>query len=254
MELPIGRSLDHSRPKIPARAEAVIGIAGRTGPPSRFSGVPKSPALQLEDISRDKTPTLTPSTTAATMAAPTDQFYLRYYSGHSGRFGHEFLEFDFRVLGDGRSAVARYANNSNYRNDSLIRKEMCVSALVIDEIKRIIKTSEIMKEDDSKWPQKNKDGRQELEIRLGNDHISFEVGDDGQDRFVGRRDGVGRSRRTASVLLPGAGPEGAGVQPDRPALQDQAHLNDDVDGGDDEIGDTRDNWPAVPTRGATRRP
>jgi hypothetical protein len=32
-------------------------------------------------------------------------------------------EFDFRVLGDGRSASARYANNSNYRNDSLIRKE-----------------------------------------------------------------------------------------------------------------------------------
>ncbi|KAK1625391.1 mago nashi [Colletotrichum phormii] len=109
------------------------------------------------------------------MAAPTDQFYLRYYSGHSGRFGHEFLEFDFRVVGDGRSAVARYANNSNYRNDSLIRKEMCVSALIVDEIKRIIKTSEILKEDDSKWPQKNKDGRQELEIRLGNDHISFET-------------------------------------------------------------------------------
>lgn len=32
------------------------------------------------------------------------------------------------------------------------------------------------REDDSKWPQKNKDGRQELEIRVGNDHISFEVG------------------------------------------------------------------------------
>lgn len=32
-------------------------------------------------------------------------------------------EFDFRVIGDGRSASARYANNSNYRNDSLIRKE-----------------------------------------------------------------------------------------------------------------------------------
>jgi hypothetical protein len=63
---------------------------------------------------------------------------------------------------------------------------------MIDEIKRIIKTSEIMKyvsrvhrvllfnlcsnrEDDSKWPQKNKDGRQELEIRMGSEHISFEV-------------------------------------------------------------------------------
>ena len=73
------------------------------------------------------------------------------------------IEFDFRSLGDGRSASARYANNSNYRNDSLIRKEstnpeksfhsitelntftVCVSSLLIDEIKRIIKESEIMK-------------------------------------------------------------------------------------------------------------
>ncbi|EMF17986.1 mago nashi domain-containing protein [Sphaerulina musiva SO2202] len=104
-----------------------------------------------------------------------EPFYVRYYSGHSGRFGHEFLEFDFRVVGDGRSAIARYANNSNYRNDSLIRKEMCVSALMVQEIKRIIKDSEIMKEDDTKWPQKNKDGRQELEIRMGGEHISFET-------------------------------------------------------------------------------
>jgi hypothetical protein len=52
---------------------------------------------------------------------------------------------------------------------------VCVSSLMISEIKRIIKDSEIMKEDDEKWPQKNKDGRQELEIRLGNEHISFEV-------------------------------------------------------------------------------
>ncbi|KFY83485.1 hypothetical protein V498_08034, partial [Pseudogymnoascus sp. VKM F-4517 (FW-2822)] len=122
---------------------------------------------------------------AAPAAANSEPFYVRYYSGHQGRHGHEFLghqgrhgheflEFDFRVLGDGRSASARYANNSNYRNDSLIRKEMCVSSTMIDEIKRIIKTSEILKEDDGKWPQKNKDGRQELEIRLGNDHISFE--------------------------------------------------------------------------------
>ncbi len=53
---------------------------------------------------------------------------------------------------------------------------MCVSSLLISEIKKIVKDSEIMKEDDSKWPEKNKDGRQELEIRLGNEHISFEVG------------------------------------------------------------------------------
>ncbi|KAL2153442.1 hypothetical protein VTH82DRAFT_4597 [Thermothelomyces myriococcoides] len=109
------------------------------------------------------------------MSSLSEPFYLRYYSGHQGRFGHEFLEFDFRVVGDGRSATARYANNSNYRNDSLIRKEMFVSSIVVEEIKRIVRESEIMKEDDAKWPTKNKDGRQELEIRLGNEHISFET-------------------------------------------------------------------------------
>jgi hypothetical protein len=31
------------------------------------------------------------------------------------------------------------------------------------------------REDDTKWPPKNRDGKQELEIILGNDHISFEV-------------------------------------------------------------------------------
>ncbi|KAK9356741.1 Mago nashi protein [Lipomyces doorenjongii] len=104
-----------------------------------------------------------------------EPFYVRYYSGHAGKFGHEFLEFDFRVQGDGRSAIARYANNSNYRNDSLIRKEMCVSALVIQQLKKMIMDSEIMKEDDSRWPEKNHEGKQELEIRLGQEHISFET-------------------------------------------------------------------------------
>ena len=44
-------------------------------------------------------------------------FYVRYYTGHQGRHGHEFLEFEYNR---GR---LRYANNSNYRNESLIRKE-----------------------------------------------------------------------------------------------------------------------------------
>lgn len=38
--------------------------------------------------------------------------------GHKGIYGHEFLEFEFRP--DGR---LRYANNSNYKSDVLIRKE-----------------------------------------------------------------------------------------------------------------------------------
>ena len=50
-----------------------------------------------------------------------------------------------------------------------------MSSLLVSEIKKIIKDSEIMKEDDTRWPQKNKDGKQELEIKLGSEHISFEV-------------------------------------------------------------------------------
>ncbi|CAI7634437.1 unnamed protein product [Penicillium pancosmium] len=41
--------------------------------------------------------------------------------------------------------------------------------------KRDRQSDKNIQEDDSKWPQKNKDGRQELEIRLGSEHISFET-------------------------------------------------------------------------------
>ncbi|KAF5348328.1 hypothetical protein D9756_010492 [Leucocoprinus leucothites] len=150
--------------------------------------------------------------------ADNDPFYLRYYTGHSGKHGHEFLEFEYS---HGR---LRYANNSNYRNDSLIRKEsmlmfsvlfhalsfstiyfpfaliaerhrryccrwrycrfyrfssfscrLWIGPLVVKELKRIIESSEITKEDDANWPKKNIVGKQELEIRVGNDHISFET-------------------------------------------------------------------------------
>ena len=47
--------------------------------------------------------------------------------------------------------------------------------MLIEELKRIVKESEITKEDDSQWPRKNIVGKQELEIRIGNEHISFEV-------------------------------------------------------------------------------
>jgi hypothetical protein len=54
------------------------------------------------------------------------------------------------------------------------------------ELRRIVEDSEIIKcvitdaptdvrEDDARWPKKNVVGRQELEIRLGKEHISFEV-------------------------------------------------------------------------------
>ena len=97
-----------------------------------------------------------------------DEFYMRYYVGHRGKFGHEFLEFELRP--DGK---LRYANNSNYKNDTMIRKEAYVSKNVVEEFKRIIDESEIVSEDDSLWPQPDRVGRQELEIVLGDTHISF---------------------------------------------------------------------------------
>jgi len=97
-----------------------------------------------------------------------DDFYVRYYVGHKGMFGHEFLEFEIRPNGK-----LRYANNSRYKNEVLIRKEVFVSPLVREELKRIIAASEIMKEDDSLWPEPDRIGSQELEIVMNNEHISF---------------------------------------------------------------------------------
>ncbi|KAJ8589576.1 Mago nashi protein [Rhizopogon salebrosus TDB-379] len=90
----------------------------------------------------------------------------RYYTGHSGKHVHEFLEFEYS---HGRH---RYANNSNCRNDSLrvgVIQPTCLT------LKRIVESSEITKEDDKNWPKKNIVGMQELEIRVGNDHIAFET-------------------------------------------------------------------------------
>lgn len=39
-------------------------------------------------------------------------------TGHKGQFGHEFMEFE--LTQDGK---LRYANNSNYKKDTMIRKE-----------------------------------------------------------------------------------------------------------------------------------
>lgn len=95
-------------------------------------------------------------------------FYLRYYVGHNGKFGHEFLEFELK--GDGK---LRYANNSNYKNDTMIRKQVYCSQALIDQVKKIIRESEILKEDDKLWPVPDQVGRQELEVVLDNTHIAF---------------------------------------------------------------------------------
>ncbi|KAK8814602.1 mago nashi protein [Blastocystis sp. ATCC 50177/Nand II] len=97
-----------------------------------------------------------------------DKFQIRYYVGHKGKYGHEFMEFEF--LADG---TLRYANNSNYKNDVIIRKEVKVSPAVMQEVKRIVEKSEICKEDDAHWPEPNDEGRQELEVIMNGTHVFF---------------------------------------------------------------------------------
>lgn len=97
-----------------------------------------------------------------------DDFYMRYYIGHDGRFGHEFMEFE--VSSEGRM---RYANNSNYKKDMLIRKEVTLQPIALEELQKIIRDSTVLKGDDTLWPAPDDIGRQELEIKLDSEHISF---------------------------------------------------------------------------------
>ncbi|EGG23744.1 mago nashi protein [Cavenderia fasciculata] len=99
---------------------------------------------------------------------PTEDFYMRYYIGHKGKFGHEFLELEFRNGGK-----LRYANNSRYKSEQIIRKEVTVSKAVLEVLIKMIGESGVMQEDDKLWPEPDVVGKQELEIVLNNEHISF---------------------------------------------------------------------------------
>ena len=65
------------------------------------------------------------------MSAEHADFYVRYYVGHKGKFGHEFLEFEFRpdgkvrACGGGAAAAAAAAAAERSR-----------SALICDSSRR----------------------------------------------------------------------------------------------------------------------
>lgn len=56
---------------------------------------------------------------------------------------------------------------------------MTVNANVLAELKRVIEASGVMKEDDKEWPMPDRVGRQELEVVMGKEHISFTVSECG---------------------------------------------------------------------------
>ncbi|KAG7337190.1 mago nashi-like protein [Nitzschia inconspicua] len=105
-----------------------------------------------------------------TDAGHNDEFYLRLYIGHKSKaYGHEFMEFEVCPSGN-----LRYANNSNYKDDSIIRREVSLGPAVVKELKRIIRISEISTVDDEQWDTPPMSARQqELEIKIGNEHIAF---------------------------------------------------------------------------------
>jgi protein mago nashi len=77
---------------------------------------------------------------------------------------------EFEVCPSGK---LRYANNSNYKDDSIIRREVCLGPAVVTELKRIIRQSKITTVDDEKWGEPPETRRWELEIKIGNEHICF---------------------------------------------------------------------------------
>lgn len=97
------------------------------------------------------------------------EFYLRFYTGgyRGERSGHEFLEFDIRHNPGDNFATLRYANQSNYRDEELIKKQVCVSMLVLETFKNIVGESQILLESDKDWPDPTRESKQELEIRSG---------------------------------------------------------------------------------------
>lgn len=99
-----------------------------------------------------------------------EEFYIRYFVGHRGKYGQEFLEFE--INSEGR---LRYGNHSNYRSDGLIRREVFLNKIVLKDICRIVEEAEIMKQDDSKWPKPSNAGRQELEIKYSGEGVNFQT-------------------------------------------------------------------------------
>lgn len=99
------------------------------------------------------------------------EFYLRYYSGgyRDIELGHEFLEFDIRHKAGEDYATLRYANQTNYRDEEMIRKEVYISLLVLSEFMKIVRQSQILLENDDEWPKPLRESKQELEIRSGKD-------------------------------------------------------------------------------------
>ena len=79
------------------------------------------------------------------------------------------LFHQFELCPNGR---LRYANSARYKHAGTIRKEAFVSPGVLDQARRIIEESGIIEVDPKTWPQAT-DRKQELEVKIGEMHMTF---------------------------------------------------------------------------------
>lgn len=64
----------------------------------------------------------------------------------------------------------RYVNNSNYKSDTLIKKEVYLSDDVLSEMKKIVINSGVLKINSDKWESPDKFGKQYLELDIDGVH------------------------------------------------------------------------------------
>ena len=95
----------------------------------RLTSLPPSPSLPLPPSLPSPPPLPRPLPRSIRSRRVHPLFHSRVAS-----FPIQFLEFEFRP--DGKM---RYANNSNYKGDAMIRKEVFVNEAVIESIKKIVK-------------------------------------------------------------------------------------------------------------------
>ena len=78
------------------------------------------------------------------------------------------------MLNNNLQSVGRSLGSQRTQTDSRGERDdkVCRPTLLVNLY--LMEVSDI-REDDSNWPKKNIVGKQELEIRIGNDHIAFEV-------------------------------------------------------------------------------
>ncbi|KNH09453.1 hypothetical protein XU18_0138 [Perkinsela sp. CCAP 1560/4] len=94
--------------------------------------------------------------------------FLRYFVGHRGKYGREFIEFSFESNG-----VLKYINDSSYKKDGSLSDCFVCEEKIIETVRNLIQESGIFRCNDANWPLPNQGGRQELEIAINDVHYSF---------------------------------------------------------------------------------